>query len=441
MHILVDAKDLALARGTGIATYTRNVSLINGELGNSVDLLHEFRPFGRGDRMLDEISFYDRQYGSGRSSVDRMSMLTALVSKLLLPHKAVRARPLRIAGFVDSRPLGTGLPHFDRILTAPLVYRLAWAYFSLTGRFLPVRIDPVPDLVHWTLPFPIRHPGTRNVYTVHDLIPLKSPFSTLDNKTKFRRLNGTIAATADQIVTVSETTTKDLLEVEPAAALRISNTFQSVKIPAEHLARSDEENAKTVANLFGFRHRQFLLFFSAIEPKKNLGRLIEAHLGSSSPFPLVIVGTKAWLAEPELQGLRYEATKAAQAGGIGAPKARVALLDYVSFDILMTLIRSARAVLFPSIYEGFGLPILESMVCGTPVMTSNFGAMREIGGAEAALLVNPFDVREMRQAIESLSRDDALCRRLSAAGLLRAELFSWDRYRGRLAAAYDKAVA
>lgn len=440
MRLLLDAKDLSLTQGTGIATYARNLSLMNADLGNTVDLLHEFRPYRRHDDVLEEVSFYDRRYGTGRATVDRISAMAAVVAKLLTPHRAIELVPVKVSGFVDSRSLGASVPHFDRVLTAPLVFRTAWAYFSLTGRFLPVRADPAPDIAHWTMPFPIRHPGVRNVYTVHDLIPLKLPFATLDNKRKFRGVIKTIAAKADRIVTVSETTTHDLLQLEPEAETKISTTFQAARIPQEHLSRPDEENARSVSNLIGLQHRRFLLFFSAIEPKKNLGRLIEAYLGSDSSLPLVIVGAKAWLAEPELRPLQYQSVKAALSGATEGA-ARVIALDYVGFDLLIALIRSARAVMFPSIYEGFGLPILEAMMCGTPVMTSNFGAMREVAGPEAALLVDPFDIRDIRQAIELLSRDDALCQRLSAAGLARSEAFSWDRYRTRLATAYEKAIA
>lgn len=441
MRILLDAKDLTLAQGTGVATYTRNVSRINADLGNSVDLLHDFRLLRRGDSVLEEVSYYDRPPVRGRRVADALATIATVTAKLLLPHRSVRARPVSVSGFVDKRALGANSAHFDRILTAPHVFRAAWAYFSLTGRFLPVRVDPVPEVAHWTLPMPIHHPGARNVYTVHDVIPLKLPFSTLDNKRSYRRLIKAVVAKADQIITVSETTTKDLLELEQGAAPRISNTFQSAKIPAEYLARSDEENARTIANLLGLQHRKFFLFYSAIEPKKNLGRLIEAYLASNSSFPLVIVGAKAWLADPELHALRYETARSALASDGSVSETRAALLDHVSFGLLVALIRSARAVLFPSIYEGFGLPILEAMMCGTPVLTSNFGAMREVAGPDAALLVDPFDVREIRQGIDSLSRDDGLCQLLAAAGPVRAEAFSWDRYRGRLAAAYQKAMA
>jgi glycosyltransferase involved in cell wall biosynthesis len=202
------------------------------------------------------------------------------------------------------------------------------------------------------------------------------------------------------------------------------------------MAISDDENAQTIDNLLGLTSRKFFIFYAAIEPKKNLGRLMEAYLGSNSPYPLVVVGRKGWLANPELRPLLYEDVKTSLTGS----KGRIVQLDYVSSELLVTLVRSARAVLFPSIYEGFGLPILESMMCGTPVMTANFGAMREVATAEAALLIDPFDIRDMSRAITALSTDDMLCARLSAAGRLRAEAFSWELYKSRVANAYARVM-
>jgi glycosyltransferase involved in cell wall biosynthesis len=169
---------------------------------------------------------------------------------------------------------------------------------------------------------------------------------------------------------------------------------------------------------------------------------------------LLIIGHKGWLYDGELKPLAYTDIKAQLRGEAGSDAGRVVAqlrgepgsgagrvisLDYVSFRLLIPLIRSARAVLFPSIYEGFGLPILEAMTCGTPVMTSNYGAMKEIAGAEAGLLVDPLNVGEMAAAIGRLTSDDDLCMRLSAAGLGRSKEFSMDKYQTRLTAAYGAA--
>ncbi len=116
---------------------------------------------------------------------------------------------------------------------------------------------------------------------------------------------------------------------------------------------------------------------------------------------------------------------------------RVMLLDYAPFSLLMSLVRGAKAVLFPSLYEGFGLPVLEAMHLGTPVMTSNTASLPELVGT-AALTVDPYEVRDMVEAIRSLDSDVELRARLAAEGPVQAELFSPERYRARLAAMYGR---
>lgn len=438
MRILLDARNLALTQGTGIATYARNISRANKEAGNHVDILYEFYAPRDGNALLEELAFFDPQYGTGSSRLDRAMMMASAAKQIVVP-KPVQARPVRLGGFVDTRAVESRLPTFDRILTSPLIYRKAYAYFYLTGRFLPVAMDPLPDVAHWTTPHPIYVPGARNVYTVHDVIPLKLPYTTVDNRKKYYRMIKGAVAHADQIISISETTTRDLLEVTPEAAGKITDTSQSVLLP-QALLRPDGDGSGVLQNLFGLEDKKFFVFFAAIEPKKNVGRLIEAFLGSNSPYPLVIIGKKGWLYENELKPLEYQAVKA-QLGGSVQVASSVVLVDYVSFPLLVRFMKSARALLFPSLYEGFGLPILEAMLCGTPVMTSNSGAMAEVARPGTALLVDPLNVREMTQAIERLATDDALCAQLSAAGLERAKDFSWDRYRASVMQAYDRALA
>lgn len=440
MRVLLDTRVLSLPQGTGIATYGRNLSLINGELGNSVDLLYEFYRAGGQDPVLEEVSFYDPQYSIGSSRLDRGLTAARIVRQITQPNHVVRARPVARTGFVDDRAIRHRLPHFDRVVTAPLIYRMAWKYFSLTGRFLPVATDLKTDLAHWTAPFPIYAPESKNVYTIHDVIPLKLPFTSQDKRQQYLRLIRNIISIADHIVAVSETTKRDLVELVPDAEPKTSITYQSVQLPPKLLAMPADENARLVKNLFGVTAQKYFLFFSAIEPKKNVGRLLEAYLASNSPFPLIMVGHKGWLFEDELRPLGYQEIGARLLGRQGRVPARVIPVDFVNFRLLVALIRSARAVLFPSIYEGFGLPILEAMICGTPVMTSNFGAMKETAGAEAALLVDPFDPSDMTAAIERLSQDDTLCQQLAAAGPVRAKAFAWENYRERLAQAYRTAL-
>ena len=110
-------------------------------------------------------------------------------------------------------------------------------------------------------------------------------------------------------------------------------------------------------------------------------------------------------------------------------------MDHVPFDQLVSLIRGARAVLFPSLYEGFGLPVLEAMLLGTPVITSNVSSLPEIAG-NAALLVNPMDVTSIAKAIRKLDKDTDLCFDLVERGRKQAAKFSSEAYEQKIAAVY-----
>lgn len=440
MRILLDAYNLVLTEGTGIATYARNLSHAISELGHQPEVLYQFRRLGRGDKLLDELSFYDQQsvqqYMSG-GSVTRISRasLAAVYGVTTLASRVVgrkhRAWPVQLGSYVITRGIQSRLPSFDRIWTAPFIFQKASRYFALTGKFLPVKIHPTPDIAHWTLPFPIYVPGAKNIYTIHDVVPLRLPYTTIDNRKRYLNLIKRTVERADHLIVISETTKRDILEIAPEAEGKVTNTFQSLR-PYEHPKASSD----AVQKLFGLRKNQYFLFVSAIEPKKNVGRLIQAFLASNSRYPLIIVGRKAWLYQKELAPLKY--LDVTSALGNKSPRGGVITVDYMDYNLLVALIKSARALLFPSLYEGFGLPILEAMELGTPVMTSNVGSMAEIAVPGTAALVDPYDIEQMSETIARLSEESEYCKGLSTAGLERAKAFSWDVYKNCLSDVYQR---
>jgi glycosyltransferase involved in cell wall biosynthesis len=145
--------------------------------------------------------------------------------------------------------------------------------------------------------------------------------------------------------------------------------------------------------------------------------------------PLVIVGGRGWLNEDENALLNDIAA--------GAAPGRVRRFDYMPYPLLISLVRGARAVLFPSLYEGFGLPVLEAMALNTPVLTSTQGALPEVAG-DAALLVDPYYVDAIKAGIRALDNDEGLRRHLAAEGLIQARKFSPDAYRVRLKGLYRR---
>jgi glycosyltransferase involved in cell wall biosynthesis len=268
---------------------------------------------------------------------------------------------------------------------------------------------------------------------------LRLPYTTLDNKRQYYQLTRALTRRADHIFTVSEASKRDIVNLLGVPEERVTNTYQSVEIPAKYANKPLDDVRTEVEGTFGLTMGRYFLFFGAIEPKKNVGRLIEAYLASGVQDPLVILGKKAWKSEDELRLLtenehvRYLLSRE----GRIETRYRVQHIDYAPFPLLVSLIRGAKAVLFPSLYEGFGLPALEAMLLGTPVMTSNTSSMPEVVG-EAAIKVDPYDTRAMVDAIRALDADADLRGRLSEAGPAQAALFSPERYRARLRDAYAR---
>jgi len=221
---------------------------------------------------------------------------------------------------------------------------------------------------------------------------------------------------------------------------KVTNTYQAVTIPKKYRDKPLDVVRCEVEGTFGLEFREYFLFFGSIEPKKNIGRLIEAYLGSGVETPLVIVGAQAWKSEQELRLLYDDHIRSlVQIGAETRVKRRVIQLDYAPFPLLVSLIRGAKATLFPSLYEGFGLPVLESMLLGTPVLSSNVSSVPEVAG-DAACLVNPYDTREMAEAIRNLDTSESYRAELSDKGIRQAGKFSEETYCKRLQSVYESVM-
>jgi glycosyltransferase involved in cell wall biosynthesis len=188
---------------------------------------------------------------------------------------------------------------------------------------------------------------------------------------------------------------------------------------------------RSIENVFKVGWKGYFLYFGAIEPKKNLARIVEAYLASGATQPLIVVGGRAWLDEDET-ALMHQARRNKQ-----VRKKKILLWDYMPFSLLVALIRGARGTIFPSLYEGFGLPVLESMSLGTPVITSTGGSLPEVAG-DAALMVDPYDTVALTREIRRLAADDGLAAELSARGRVQAATFSPEACQARLAEMYRR---
>ena len=432
-QIIYDGLNLALAHGTGIATYTRILTQISQGLGYDVGVVFE-TPFAPPqDPILRDVLFFDqarpRNWPHKKTFLDRVS------DRLLErwhPHLSLKPVPMRLGEAVDARQFSDRLPACNRIFAAREAFNKATRYFSQTGKFLELDFGTALDLFHCTYGIPVAAKKALNIYTIHDLVPLRLPYSTMDDKKKMYQLLKAITVKADHIVTVSEASKRDVVEMLGIDEGRISNTYQTVTFPEEYLNRSDATVANYLDGQHGLEMYGYLLFFGALEPKKNVSRLIDAYLSSGVDLPLVLVIGEGWQNTAELSRLQEHTSRPAATGGRGG----IRLLDYTSRSNLVNLIRGARAVVFPSLLEGFGLPVLEAMTLGTPVITSKDGALSEIAG-DAALLVDPYDVDDISKAMQTAAQDPDLCGELSYRGLAQAEKFSPRRYAERVGALYS----
>jgi alpha-1,3-rhamnosyl/mannosyltransferase len=195
--------------------------------------------------------------------------------------------------------------------------------------------------------------------------------------------------------------------------------------------RKDPELATTLA-LFGLSAGQYLICVGTLEPRKNLQLALRAHAlvpaALRARLPLVIVGMPGWRCE----GLDETLDAAVNAGS-------VKVLGYQSDEVLAELLAGAKALLFPSLYEGFGLPVLEAMASGVPVLLTRTSSLPEVAG-EAGIYVDAHDAQEMCSAIQELVEGPSLSQRCRLLGLERAREFSWQRCARITSEAYRKAV-
>jgi len=436
MRVMIDGYNLDLEKGTGVATYARNLSYRLHDLGHEVGVLYGGRPGPGIKKLMKEIAFFDSNVGEVPLWLQRLrAVREAIVAPL-----GYEASEVPLTGTVIYDTFRAKLPYFDSLWNAKDLFRRAHAAFYFWRWPGTVYTRFRPDLMHWTYPLPLRVHRTRNVYTLHDLVPLRLPYTTLDNKRTYFRLCKWIARTASHIITVSETSRRDIINVLGVDPSRVTNTYQAVSLPAKYANKPREIAKREVEGAFGLSFGQYFIFFGAIEPKKNLGRLIEAYLGSGVETPLVIVGALAWKTEQDLALLYDDHIRSLlTVGNETRVKRRVIRLDYVPFPLLLSLIRGARATLFPSLYEGFGLPILESMLLGTPVLSSNVASIPEVAG-EAACLVDPYDTFAIAQAIRELDGNPDLRAELSDRGIRQAAKFGASQYEARLREAYAKVM-
>lgn len=305
-------------------------------------------------------------------------------------------------------------PHYSvRALSFPIAWmqtRFSLELFRTRPKklFLPIQAAPV------FLPASIEVTAT-----IHDLAFKRYPATfPKDDLLKLNFMLGTAVKRSDKLIAVSESTKRDLLEffpkLEPSKIRVIHHGFDSEFFGT----RVSEEELVSKLKNFQLQPGSYALYVGALQPRKNLTRLIQAFEQAKRSVPemkLVLAGEAAWLADGILsvrEKSRY--------------RDDILLTGRVSFEDLRVLYQGARLFIFPSLYEGFGLPILEAFASQVPVLTANNSSLTEVAG-KAALYCNAESVSDIAQKLEYLFRDEALRKNLVIRGTEQLKHFSWEK--------------
>jgi glycosyltransferase involved in cell wall biosynthesis len=424
VRVLVDGYNLQLTKGTGIKTYGLSLIQALNQLGANVDVLLSRNGY-RANEVLDEVYFFDNQ----TKNQNLFTVAKGLIKTASGPLYRARRRKT-FSNFVIKRgQYGEDFLKYVASFNLPQCYDVANILYKKLNLTTNISVPEKIDLWHATYPLPMQIRGAKKITTIHDLIPLRLPYATLDDKENFYYKVRDALKESAVTITVSEHSKQDLLTYFDVDPDKIVVTYQPIALePLE----ATEEEVSFILKRYGLEYQNYLLFVGAIEPKKNVGRLLDAYATLDTDMPLVIVGKKGWLWEDELG-------KTAYLFDSKESQKRVKLLEYISSDHLRYLYSGAYCLVFPSLYEGFGLPPVEAMHFGCPVVTSNVASLPEVCG-NAALYVDPYDVRDIKQKLEELLSDPKLRDRLSKAGRQNAKSFNMENYVGRLYKAYRKAL-
>ena len=255
------------------------------------------------------------------------------------------------------------------------------------------------------------------VMTVHDLVPALFPnFSTLKKTLYYKYALKYIFKLVDHFIVPSKSVSDDLRKLYSINQKRISIVYEGVS-KAYHSGNCEKED--------------YILSVSTLEPRKNFIRIIESYIYLKKKYRikenLLIVGKKGW---KYLDILRVP----------NKFKENIIFKDYVPENHLIELYQKAKLLVYPSLYEGFGLPVVEAMACGCPVVTSNVSSLPEIAG-DAALLVNPINVGEIAEAIYKILNNEFFATSLMNKGFIQAGKFSWKKCAQETKKIYDKVLA
>lgn len=321
------------------------------------------------------------------------------------------------------------LQAYDRRQILPVPVRLSNLLTllpsALTGKLLTSYLGAA-DIVHGTnySVYPSRY--SARVITVYDVsFALYPEYATSVSKSYYQAVKRCLQWT-DLIITISESSKRDIIDCFKVAEERVwvtplasrypvgSNTFDSIDQSRSHLRNLHKQSNSNIDF-----DKPYILFVGTLEPRKNIVTIIEAFNQLKSRYKiehqLLLVGRKGWLYEPILAAIQQSPSQDC-----------IHHLDYVAESFMRALYENAAMFVYPSYYEGFGLPVLESMSLGCPVVSSNTSSIPEVAG-DAAVLVSPDDIDSLADALYRLIETPSLRQHYIQAGYRQAKKFSWKK--------------
>ncbi|MGJ8664160.1 MAG: glycosyltransferase, partial [Marinicella sp.] len=288
LNILVDGFNLGLKKGSGIKTYGMTLLDAYEALDHEVGILLDNQYVNGKDPLIDEVTIFDQDEIKPKSLFNflwlkRLKTLSYLIKKrkgnLVVP-KITEPDPENYLSHVSGKK-------YDYIENIGDVFNTANRLFAVTKKITKIKPKTTPDIFHLTTPWPVQVPGAKTVVTIHDLIPLKVPFTTLDLKAHFYELFKWAAHSADLILSVSEHTKQDIMEIYGIPEEKIKVTYQSYK-GAE--IKTNPADTAVYLKSKGLDPEKYILFVGNIEPKKNIKQLIRAFAYIKKGYKLAIVG-------------------------------------------------------------------------------------------------------------------------------------------------------
>jgi len=268
---------------------------------------------------------------------------------------------------------------------------------------------------------PLTYRG-RALATIHDLgyryFPQAHPLS---QRLYLHWSTAHNARRAHHILADSQATKADLLQFYGTSSGKVTVVYPGLPESKGPLSLTSDQSPVS-SLLLSLMATPYFLYVGTLQPRKNLVRLVQAYAQSGVPHHLVLAGRVGWLAQELLDTITQQPPTIRE---------RIHLSGYVSDEDKTALLANATALLYPSLYEGFGFPILEAQSVGTPVLCANSSSLPEVAG-EAALLVDPLNVAEIAAAIHQLAHDQQLRRELSRKGYENVRRFTWENAAAKL---------